>query len=491
MQGQSLDSAREQSDDGAKNANQSLNLVDLAASDKLQSATRVALAETPQLPAHLSQSDKATVAPLSLRQAVAAGAADATKTCKTSPEYESRIDNVARRIFDPAALGNLQQLRSKYNCDIERTGDPLRYVKLALDKDDNDPYTSYLTPAAYKGMLESQRGKSVGVGVSFTMPTALEDKSGQVPPLVVQSYDATDARGRDLKPGDEVLSINGVSMQGKTWREGLRALDGPDQSKVSMQIKRDGEVKDITLTRTGEDVPNVTTNTVDGKFAHIQVKSFMNDNTSAQIEKAILDNPKAEGYILDLRNNGGGLLDQAMTSASVFISEGKVLNIKSRVPSDPTAPRYETDVYNVGKDSITLSVNGAAPSYYARRHPDRVDKPVVVLVDQGTASAAEILAGALKDTDGAYVIGTPTFGKGIGQTIFPDGFNGGATKITTFRYYTPAGVWPGDGHDNRIGLQPNLIVKNPTASQFNTASDGQVNAAAAYLRSRIAAKRAN
>lgn len=470
MQGQSSDSTRERSDDADKSAKSSINLVDLVMSDKAQSA------------------------PLNLREAAAAGAAAsaadaAVKTCKASPEYESRINNVARRIFDPAALGDLQQLKSKYNCDIVRTGDPLRYVRLALDKDDNDPYTSYMTPDAYKNLLDAQHGKVAGVGVSFTMPTALEDKNGARPPLVVQSYDATDARGRDLKPGDVVLSINGVSMQGKTWRDGLRALDGPVQSKVSMQVMRDGQVKEITLTRTSEDVPNVTTDTVDGKFAHIQVKSFMNDSTSEQIEEAIKANPNAEGYILDLRNNGGGLLDQAMTSASVFISEGKVLNIRSRVPSDPTAPRYDNNIYSVGKDAITLSVNGAEPKTYARRHPDSVHKPVVVLVDQGTASSAEILAGALKDTDGAYVIGTPTYGKGVGQTIFPDGFAGGATKITTFRYYTPSGFWPGDGHDTRIGLQPNLIVANPSATQFNTSSDGQINAAAAYLRGRIQASR--
>jgi hypothetical protein len=142
MQGQSLDSTRERNDDAAKTANPSINLVDLVMSDKAQTA------------------------PLNLREAVAAGAAtsagDATaKTCKTSPEYESRIDNVARRIFDPAALGDLQQLKSKYNCDIQRTGDPLRYVKLALDKDDNDPYTSYLTPTAYKSMLDSQKRKMI------------------------------------------------------------------------------------------------------------------------------------------------------------------------------------------------------------------------------------------------------------------------------------------------------------------------------------------
>ncbi|MBP9090902.1 PDZ domain-containing protein [bacterium] len=413
----------------------------------------------------------------------------AAVACPTSAEYEQRINQVARRIFDPTTLGDLNELKTKYNCDIQRTSDPIKYVKLALDVDDKDPYTSYLTPDAFAKFQKAQKGEVVGVGVEFVMPTAADDKTGKNPPLIVQSFDGTDARGRGLQPGDQVLAINGEDMQGKSWRDGANALGGADRTQVNLRILRDGMVRDVVLTRTSEEPANVSSEMLDGNFAHIKVRNFMTDDTSNQIEQAIIDNPNAKGYILDLRHNGGGLLNQAFTSASVFMTDGKVATIRTRLDSDPAHPLYETDVYRIGRDGITKTINNQEPLPYFDRHPDRVDKPVVVLVDQGTASAAEILAGALKDSDGAYVVGTPTFGKGIGQALFPDRFDQGATKVTTFRYYTPSGFWPGDGHDSRIGLQPNLVVDNPTPQLYNTNKDSQINAAIGYLRTKVAAEK--
>ncbi|CAN5396063.1 hypothetical protein BH11CYA1_BH11CYA1_03880 [soil metagenome] len=415
----------------------------------------------------------------------------AAALCPTSAEYEQRINDVARRIFDPSTLGDLKELKSKYNCDIQRTKDPIKFVKLALDVDDKDPYTTYIMPDAFSKFQKAQKGEVVGVGVEVAMPTAAEDKSGKNPPLIVHSFDATDARGHGLRPGDQVLAINGENMQGKSWRDGARALGGADHTPVNLHIVRDGKPLDIVLTRTSEEPANVSSEMVDGKFAHIKVRTFMTDDTSTQIEQAIIDNPGAKGYILDLRHNGGGLLDQAFTSASVFMKDGKVATIKTRLESDPTNPLYETDVYRVGRDGITKTVDNKKTQPYFGRHPDRVDRPVVVLVDQGTASAAEILAGALKDSDGAYVVGTPTFGKGIGQTVFPDSVNHGATKVTTFRYYTPSGFWPGDGHDSRIGIQPNLVVDNPTPQLYNTVRDSQINAAIGYLRTKVPVEKAS
>jgi len=413
----------------------------------------------------------------------------AAAACPTSAEYERRIDAVARRIFDPTTLGDLNELKTKYNCDIQRTKDPIKYVKLALDVDDKDPYTTYITPDDFAKFQKAQKGEVVGVGVEFVMPTAADDKNGINPPLIVHSFDGTAERGRGLQPGDQILAINGEDMQGKSWRDGARALGGADGTPVNLRILRDGKVSDVVLTRTNEEPANVSSKMVDGKFAHIKVRTFMTDDTSAQIEQAIIDNPNAKGYILDLRHNGGGLLDQAFSSASVFMKDGKVATIKTRLDSDPARPLYETDVYRVGPNGITKTINDQKPLPYFDRHPDRVDKPVVVLVDQGTASAAEILAGALKDSDGAYVVGTPTFGKGIGQSVFPDRFEKGATKVTTFRYYTPSGFWPGDGHDSRIGLQPNLVVDNPTPQLYNTIKDGQINAAISYLRTKVPAEK--
>lgn len=407
----------------------------------------------------------------------------AEKQCKSSPVYEQYINNVARNIYDPTVLGDIQKLKMKYNCEIEKSGDPMKYVKEALAKDDNDPFTSYLTPTEFKHLKEAQKGKEVGAGIQFVMPTAYEDKIGARPPLVVQDFDGTDARGRGVQPGDTILAIDGVSTRGKTWREGLALLDGAENSTVNLRISRNGVESNVTLKRTTEDGVNVTSDMVDDKFAHIRVRSFMNDDTSNQIENAILDNPKAQGYIIDLRHNPGGLLDQAFTSASLFIHEGQVLSIKSRVPSDPSDPKYTVKTYAINKDVITAAQDASKPTVYSRRHEDRVNKPVVVLTDQGTASAAEILAGALKDTDGAYVIGTPTYGKGVGQTIIPDD-RFGATKITTFRYFTPSGFWPGDGHATRIGIQPNQVVKNPEPQNYYTKNDGQLNAAISYLRTK-------
>lgn len=412
-----------------------------------------------------------------------------TAACPTSAEYEKRINDVARRIFDPSTLGDLNELKTKYNCDIQRTKDPIKYVKLALDVDDKDPYTSYFTPEAFANFKKAQKGEVVGVGVEFVMPTAADDKTGKNPPLIVHSFDGTDARGHGLQPGDQVLAINGEDMQGKSWRDGANALGGADRTPVTLRIMRDGKVSDVVLTRTNEEPTNVSSEMLDGKFARIKVRTFMTDDTSTQIEQAVIDNPDAKGYILDLRHNGGGLLDQAFTSASVFMKDGKVATIKTRLDSDPAHPLYETNVYRIGRDGITKTTNDEKPRPYFQRHADRVDKPVVVLVDQGTASAAEILAGALKDSDGAYVVGTPTFGKGIGQSVFPDLLDKGATKVTTFRYYTPSGFWPGDGHDSRIGLQPNLVVDNPTPQLYNTSKDSQINAAIGYLRTKVPAEK--
>lgn len=406
--------------------------------------------------------------------------------CPANPEYQRYIDFVAREIYDPASMGDLEKLRNKYNCEIANGGDPFHYAKEAFDKDD-DPYTSIMTPAQFDKMLESQRGKEVGPGVVLRMPTAGEGASGQPPPIIVQEFEKTPGRTQELKPGDEILAIDNQSMKGKSWRDALKFFDGKENTVVNVKVLRDGKEMTVPLKRTNEEIPAVTSKTVDdGNFAHIRMRTFMQNDTSEELERAILEHPNAKGYILDLRHNGGGLLDQAFTSASVFMKEGDVLTVRMRQPSDPSAPRHKTTTYKITPDQIQTIENGGAPRHHLQRHEDRVHKPVVVLTDQGTASAAEILAGALKDSDGAYVIGTPTWGKGVGQSIISDWQSGGAVKMTTFHYFTPKGTWPGDGHHNRIGLKPDLYVANPVPNFYGTAQDGQMNAAIDFLRRKTA-----
>jgi len=435
-------------------------------------------AESSPAPPPDSKTQRATGAP------AATDATPATaegEPCPSNGVYTSYIDDVASRIYDLADLGDLEKLRNKFNCEIDASKNPFKYIKQALDED-NDPFTSFLDETHYKQLVEEQKGKNVGTGVQLRMPTAAEEISGVYKP-VVQEFEATPGRTTQLQPGDEILKIDNTDVANKGWRDISNMLDGAENTNVTVRVLRDGVETDVVLKRTNEELPAVTSQSVDAdNFAHIRLRTFMQNDASNELERAILDNPNAKGYIIDLRHNPGGLLDQSFLTASLFFHQGDILKIRSRVPSDPSSPKYSMDTYRVSPTEVQRIKDAAKPARFSERHEDRMHKPYVILTDQGTASAAEILTGALRDTDKAYVIGTPTWGKGVGQTIVPDWFSGGATKVTTFRYFTPNGTWPGDGHKQRTGLQPDLLVPNPAPRDFGTTNDAQMKAAIEYLR---------
>lgn len=453
-----------------------VNLVELSLADARPKTNRDKTAKPSASDTTPSIGAKSDIAPVTQ---------DDTKVCPPSPAYQSYVDRMTEQMYNPGALGDLTALRNKYNCEIANGGSPFDYAKKVFDEDD-DPYTAILSPEQFQKMIELQKGHDVGAGVVLRMPTAAEETGSKPQKIIVQEFEATPGRKEQLKPGDEILAIDNQSMTGKSWRDALKFFDGKENTEVDVRILRDGTEQTVRLKRTNEDFPAATSQMVDNdNFAHIRLRTFMQDDTSAELEREIKAHPNANGYILDLRHNSGGLLDQAFTSASVFISEGDVLKIRQRERSDPGNPQFKDVTYRVTPTNIEKVQDGKAVDYKAR-HQDQVHKPVVVLTDQGTASAAEILTGALKDTDGAYVIGTPTYGKGIGQTIISDWFSGGAIKMTTFNYFTPKGNWPGDAHHNRIGLKPDLYVPNPAPQYYGTAHDGQLNAAIQFLRNKTA-----
>jgi|GEM_PF-711546 Periplasmic protease len=406
------------------------------------------------------------------------------QACPPSPKFNDYIDGIARKIYDPTQLGNLDDLKNKYNCQIERTQNPAQAVRQYLASD-ADPYSQMMDKAEYKAFKDYLKGNTVDVGIHIRQPNLLEEKSPIQPPILVQDFEpVSTARDAGIMRGDQILEIDGKSLAQKTHRHARVMLEGEENTKLKLKVLRDGKELEFTVDRKRIESPAISVDKLNnGDIVRIRVHSFMQDDTSDEIANAVRDNPQAKGFILDLRHNGGGLVDQAAKTASVFIKEGKVMTMRSRVDSDPAFPRYEDDVYNITANSITHAVNGERPTTYRSRQPDLTDKPLVVLIDQGTASASEIVAGALKDTDGAYLIGTSSYGKGIGQTIFPDEDTGGATKYTTFAYYTPSNIWVGDGHEKRYGLTPNKLVANPRPADFGTAKDGQVNAAVDYLQS--------
>jgi carboxyl-terminal processing protease len=274
-----------------------------------------------------------------------------------------------------------------------------------------DPHSSYMDAKNYADMQIQTKGEFGGVGIEVTMEDGLIK--------VISPIDDTPAAKAGLKPGDFIAAIDGVSIQGLGLNDAIDKMRGPSGSKVTLTVLRTGLKKpfEVTLARAIIRVDSAKWRR-EGDVAYIRLTGF-NEQTASGMERGIRDlkkqiGPGLKGYIIDLRNNPGGLLDQAVQVSDDFLSSGEIVSTRGRHPDD-------TQRYDAKPGDITEG------------------KRVIVLVNAGTASASEIVAGALQDHKRATVVGMTSFGKGSVQTIIPLGEAGGALRLTTARYYTPSG----------------------------------------------------
>jgi carboxyl-terminal processing protease len=274
-----------------------------------------------------------------------------------------------------------------------------------------DPHSSYMDPKSYGDMQIQTKGEFGGVGIEVTMEDGLIK--------VISPIDDTPAAKAGLKPGDFIAGIDGVSIQGLGLNDAIDKMRGPSGSKVTLTVLRTGLKKpfDVTLARAIIRVDSAKWHR-EGDVAYIRLTGF-NEQTASGMEKGIRElkkqiGPGLKGYVLDLRNNPGGLLDQAVQVSDDLLTSGEIVSTRGRHPDD-------TQRYDAKPGDITDG------------------KRIVVLVNAGTASASEIVAGALQDHKRATVVGMTSFGKGSVQTIIPLGEGGGALRLTTARYYTPSG----------------------------------------------------
>jgi carboxyl-terminal processing protease len=274
-----------------------------------------------------------------------------------------------------------------------------------------DPHSSYMDAKTFADMQIQTKGEFGGVGIEVTMEDGLVK--------VISPIDDTPAAKAGLKTGDFIAAINSMPIQGMALNDAIEKMRGPNGSKLTLTILRPGAKKpfDVTLTRAVIRIDSVKYHR-EGDVGYIRISAF-NERTDSGLEKAVRD-LKAQvggglkGYVLDLRNDPGGLLDQAIAVSDDFLNSGEVVSTRGRHAED-------TDRYNARPGDITDG------------------KPVVVLINGGTASASEIVAGALQDHKRAQIVGMTSFGKGSVQTIIPLGEGGGALRLTTARYYTPSG----------------------------------------------------
>jgi carboxyl-terminal processing protease len=275
-----------------------------------------------------------------------------------------------------------------------------------------DPHSSYLSPKNFKDMQVQTSGKFGGLGIEVTL------EEGVV--KVVSPIDDTPASKAGILANDMITAIDGESVQGMSLNQAVEKMRGGINSPITLTIERKGTPKpfDVKLVRAEITIQSVRSR-VEGEVGYVRIGQFNEqtfDGLKAALDKIQTDvgREKVKGYVIDLRNNPGGLLDQAIAVTDAFLDRGEVVSTRGR-HSD------ETQRYNAHSGDLAAG------------------KPVIILVNGGSASASEIVAGALQDHRRATVIGTRSFGKGSVQTIIPLGANG-ALRLTTARYYTPAGV---------------------------------------------------
>jgi len=293
-----------------------------------------------------------------------------------------------------------------------------------------DPHSSYMDAETYEGEFTTQsKGQFGGVGIEVTQEDGMLK--------VVSPMDGSPAAKAGIKSGDKIAAIDGVSIVGLEMNDAVDKMKGAPGSKVTLTVIRDGEKKpfDMMLQRANIDY-EPTTWRREGDIGYIRMPGF-NEQTAAGLEKGVAAlkkeiGPGIKGYVLDLRNNPGGLLDQAIQVSSDFLNSGEIVSTRGRNPED-------TERFDAKAKDITGG------------------KPLVVLINAGTASASEIVSGALQDHRRATIVGMTSFGKGSVQTIMPLGQNGGALRLTTARYYTPS------GHS----IQAQGIIPDITVAQGN------------------------
>ena len=294
-----------------------------------------------------------------------------------------------------------------------------------------DPHSGYLSPDDFRSMQVQASGEYGGLGIEVTM------EDGFI--KVVTPMDDTPASEAGLESGDLLTAINGKPILGQTLTDAVKDIRGPVGTDIVITVLRQGqEAFDVTLTREVIRPKSVTWRAERDSIAYIRISTF-NERTTDLLDAAVDDIKDEIGtpasVVLDLRNNGGGLLDQAVSVSDLFLSGGEVVSTQGRRQAD-------VERYNARAGEVFRSV------------------PIVVLINGGSASASEIVAGALQDRGRARVLGMTSFGKGSVQTVIPLGAEKGAIRLTTARYYTP------DGRSiQATGIQPDIEVSNRRISE--------------------------
>ena len=357
--------------------------------------------------------------------------------------YAAKENNIYKKIDLFSEV--LNKINKEYVEDIDQSEAMDAAINGVLQS--LDPYSAYMSPESLQNMQTETSGEFGGLGIEVGM------EAGVV--KVISPIDNSPASKVGLKAGDYIVKINDTQVQGKSLTEAVDLMRGPVGTDIEITVRRRGVKKALifTITRDIIEVASVKSKIIDKKTGYLRLTSF-NENSSDQIEDKIKEfnkNKKIKNYILDLRNNPGGLLSQAIRISDFFLDNGEIVSTKSK-------KKFENRKWFAKKGDI---LNG---------------NTMIVLINYGSASASEIVAGALQDHKRAILVGERTYGKGSVQSIIPLK-NEGAIRLTISKYYLPSGK-----SISSVGVTPDIEVnENSEDFKLNSETDNQLNFALKLL----------
>ena len=361
----------------------------------------------------------------------------------TTVNSNTRNDELYQKIDLFAEV--LEKIRKEYVDDVDQSKLIDHAINGALRS--LDPYSAYMNPELFDSMETDTRGEFGGLGIEVGM------EAGVV--KVITPIDDTPAAKAGVKAGDYIVRIDGEQVQGKTLMEAVNLMRGPVGSSIEITIRRKGlkKAKIIKIIREIIEIQSVVSKHIKNKVGYLRLRSF-NQNSGSQLKKEILKiekNKKTIGYILDLRNNPGGLLSQAIKISDFFLDDGEIVSTNGRKTKENR-------------------------KFFAQKGDKINGKPLIVLINNGSASASEIVAGALQDQKRAVLLGETTYGKGSVQSIIPLK-NRGAIRLTVSKYYLPSGK-----SISEVGVIPDIKVEEEGDDfSINTDTDNQLNYAVKLL----------
>lgn len=354
---------------------------------------------------------------------------------------------IKTKYYDPTLNGQDWGRWNKHYVDKIRTEEDAYVAINSMLASLDDPYSKFLDEKEYQEQTTNIDAKIVGIGVNII------STSGKV--IVISVVESTPAQKSGIKAGDMILKVDGENMAGKTVSDVAAVIRGKEDTSVNLELLRDKKKLNKVVMREEIKIKNIKADVIDNNIGYIQISSFISSDLTSEFIEALTKTEKCPALIIDLRGNAGGLMPNAIFIADMFLSGGHIVSVVDR---------------NSQKSDID-----------AQTKPYAINKPVVLLIDQASASASEILSGALKDNKKAILVGKKTYGKGMIQKIYPLP-NQTGMNLTIAKYLTPK------GYDiNKTGIAPDYEIEY-TESDFMNDRDPQLDKAKSVIRSLLKSK---